>query len=141
MRRLLAASLLVLAFPALTAAATQAGKVRVVAWASTTTKAGLPTADAVSGGVYCKAKPIAKLFAFVRFAGMRDKVPSTATWLFENKKVFVFKFRWEDGDIGRTAFKLFRTKGTLAAGDYVIQVRSGGVVVGNGAVRLKFGGC
>ena len=138
---MLAASLLVLAFPALTAAATQAGKVRVVAWASTTTKAGLPPGDAVSGGIYCTAQPIPKLFAFVRFTGMRDKVPSTATWLFEKKKVFVFKFRWEDGDIGRTAFKLFRTKGTLAEGDYVIQARSGGVLVGTGAVRLKFGRC
>jgi hypothetical protein len=140
-RSLLAAAVIALALPALTAAGTQAGKVRVVAWASGTTSTGLPPRDAVSGGVYCTAKPILKLFAFVRFTGMRDKVPSSATWLYENKKVFLFKFKWEDGDIGRTAFKLFRTKGTLLEGDYAIQVRSGGALVGTGQVKLKFGKC
>jgi hypothetical protein len=140
-RRLLAAFVLMLAFPAVTAATTTAGKLHVVAWSATTTKAGLPPADAVAGGLYCTKKPISKVYAFVRFTGMRDKVPSTATWLFNKKKVFVFKFRWEDGDIGRTAFDLFRSKGALAEGVYGIKISSGGVLVGAGAVRLKFGGC
>ena len=40
---------LALALPATTAAQRDAGRVRVVAWSSKTTKAGLPPADAVSG--------------------------------------------------------------------------------------------
>ena len=133
--------LLVLAFPAASGAAGEAGRVRVVAWASAPTKAGLPPADAVSGGTYCKARAIAKLYAFVRFRGMRDKVSSSATWRFNKKKVLVFNFRWEDGDSGRTAFNLHRTKGALAEGVYSIQIRTGGTLVGKGTVRLEFGAC
>jgi hypothetical protein len=140
-RRLLATVFLALALPAVTGATVHARSLRVVAWAATTTKAGLPPADAVAGGTYCKPRAIPRLYAFVRFTGMRDKVPSSATWLFNGKKVFVFTFRWEDGDVGRTAFNLYRTKGGLAEGVYTIQVRTGGVLVGSGAVRLKFGSC
>jgi hypothetical protein len=140
-RRLLAIVSLALALPAVTGAGVQARGLRVVAWAATTTKAGLPPADAVAGGTYCKPSAIPKLYAFVHFTGMRDKVPSSATWLFNNKKVFVFNFKWEDGDVGRTAFNIYRTKGGLAEGVYTIQVRTGSVLVGAGSVRLKFGSC
>jgi hypothetical protein len=140
-RRLLAALFLVLAFPAIAAPAENAGRLRVVAWASKTAKAGLPPGDAVSGGTYCIPAAPRRLYAFVRFTGMRDKVPSSATWLFNKRKVFVFKFRWEDGDIGRTAFNLYRTKGGLAEGAYGIEIRSGGQLLGTGSVQLKFGAC
>jgi hypothetical protein len=140
-RRLLVLCLLALAVPAVTAASTTAARVRVVAWAATTTKAGLPPAGAVAGGTYCTARPIKRLYAFIRFSGMRDKVPSSATWTFNKKKVFTFPFKWEDGDAGRTAFNLFRTKGTLEEGLYGVQVRTGGRLVGSGSVRLKFGDC
>ena len=141
MRRLLACVLLILVFPAVAAPAENAGRVRVVAWSNKTARGGLPPADAVSGGTYCLSAAPKRLYAFVRFTGMRDKVSSSATWLFNKRKVFVFKFRWEDGDIGRTAFNLYRTKGGLAEGAYGIEIRSGGRLLGTGSVQLKFGAC
>jgi hypothetical protein len=140
-RRFLATLLVAAALPAATDASVQAGRVQVVAWSTAATKDGLPPADAVSGGIYCKPRAIHKLYAFVRFSGMRDGVPSSATWYFNRKKVFVFKFRWEDGETGRTAFDIYRTKGALAEGVYGIEVRSGGRVAGSGTVRVRFGSC
>jgi hypothetical protein len=140
-RRILAILLIALALPAVTGATVDAGKVRVVAWAATKAKGGVPPKDAVAGGIYCTQRPIRTLYAFVRFSGMRDKVASSAIWFFNGKKVFTFPFRWEDGDAGRTAFNLFRTKGALEEGRYRIEIRSGGRLVGSGSVRLKFGGC
>jgi hypothetical protein len=72
---------------------------------------------------------------------MRDKVPSTVTWYFNDKKVFVFKFKWEDGPTGRTAFNLYPVKGSLEPGRYRIEVRWGGTLVGEGSVQVKFGSC
>jgi hypothetical protein len=140
-RRVVAVLLVALVAPALAAAATTAPRLRVVAWASTSGKTGIPPADAVSGGVYCTARPVRKLYAFVRFSGMRDKVASTATWYFNKKRAFVFSFKWEDGDQGRTAFDLYRTKGTLVEGTYTVEIRTGGRLVGSGSVRLRFGNC
>ena len=141
MRRLLAVLLVALAVHGVALAETAAGRVRVVAWASTSGKTGIPPADAVSGGVFCTPRPVQKLYAFVRFSGMRDKVPSSATWFFNKKKAFVFSFKWEDGDAGRTAFDLYRTKGALAEGMYSLEIRTGGRLVGRGSVRLQFGNC
>ena len=140
-RRIIATSLLALALPAITGAATDAGRVRVVAWAATTTKGGLPPGNAVAGGTYCTPLAIKRLYAFVRFTGMRDKVRSSATWTFNKKKVFALNFRWEDGDAGRTAFSLYRNKGTLEEGLYGIQIRSATRLAGAGSVRLQFGDC
>jgi hypothetical protein len=114
---------------------------RVVAWASSTAKGGVPPRDAVSGGTYCPKRAIRRLYAFIRFSGMRDRVPSTASWYFNRKRVYVYRFRWEDGETGRTAFNLYRTKGLLLAGRYTIEVRTAGRLVAAGSVRLKFGSC
>ena len=122
-------------------AASSAPTLTVVGWASTVSKGGLPPRDAVSGGVYCKRTPFRRLYAFVRFRGMRDKVPSTTTWYFNDKRVFVFKFKWEDGPVGRTAFNLYPVKGNLEAGRYRVDVRWAGRLVGSGRVQVKFGNC
>jgi hypothetical protein len=122
-------------------AASTAPSVTVIAWSSKVAKGGLPPADAVNGGVYCKAVPFKRLYAFVRFRGMRDKVPSTTTWYFNDKRVFVFNFKWEDGPTGRTAFNLYPVKGNLRAGRYRVEVRSGGRLVGQGGVQVKLGDC
>jgi hypothetical protein len=139
--RLLVVLVVAVAVPAAALAATAAGRVRVVAWASKSTKTGIPPPEAVRRGTFCTRRPVKKLYAFVRFTGMRDKVPSSATWYFNKKRVFVFKFKWEDGDEGRTAFDIFRTKGTLEEGAYAIEIRTARRLVGRGSVRLKFGHC
>jgi hypothetical protein len=122
-------------------AAVEARRVRVVAWASSATKSAVPPGDAVSGGTYCTDRAVRRLYAFIRFSGMRDKVPSAVTWYFNGDRVFVFRFKWEDGDAGRTAFSLYRTKGALVEGTYRIEVRSAGQLLANGSVKLKVGSC
>jgi hypothetical protein len=113
----------------------------VVAWASTATKTAIPPKDAVSGGTYCRERPIRRLYAFVRFSGMRDGTLSSATWYFNGKRAYRYTFKWEDGDAGRTAFSLFRTKGALVTGTYKIEIRSGGRVLDSGSLKLRFGSC
>ena len=140
-RGFLAIVLVASVVPAATAAGGVAGRVRIVAWAGSATKAGLPPRDAVSGGTYCTSRAIRRLYAFVRFSGMRDRVRSSASWYFNGKRVYVYRFRWEDGQSGRTAFNLYRTKGVLLAGRYTIEVRAGSRLVGRDSVRLKFGSC
>jgi hypothetical protein len=72
---------------------------------------------------------------------MRDGVRSSVTWFFNGKKVYFFPFKWEDGDAGRTAFSLFRTKGRLEEGKYGVEVRSAGTLLDSGSVKLQFGSC
>lgn len=132
---------LALALPAISIGSGTAGRLQVIAWANRATKTAVPPADAVKRGIYCKARPIVKLYAYVRFQGMKDKVASTATWYFNDKRVFVFPFRWEDGVAGRTAFELHRQKGALEKGRYAIEIRTGRRLVGKGAIALKFGAC
>ena len=138
---LIALACCALLVPALAAGSASVGRAQVFAWASATKKGAVPPADAAKGAVYCKAAPIKRLYAFIRFQGMRDKVASSATWYFDDKRVYVFPFKWEDGPSGRTAFDIFRQKGTLEEGRYRIEVRSGGRLAGSGAVRLRFGAC
>src|SRR3954470_20716573 len=99
-----------------------APKLAVTAWADSAQRNAMPPADAVRGGTLCKPRAFRKLYAFVTFRGLKNKVPSTATWYFGDKKVFTFKFAWEDGTSGRTAFSLFPVKGTLEPGRYTIEV-------------------
>ena len=141
MRRSFAFLLIVLAFPTAALAAADVERLRVVAWASSASKSGIPPKKAVSGGTYCTSRAIRRLYAFVRFTGMRDGKKSSVTWFFNRKKVYLFAFTWEDGDVGRTAFNLFRTKGTLEEGTYAIEVRSAGRLLGKGSVKLRFGSC
>jgi hypothetical protein len=141
LRRSFASLLVVLALPTTAAASVGVERLRVVAWASSASKSGIPPAKAVSGGTYCTTRPIRRLYAFVRFSGMRDAKKSSVTWFFNRKRVFVFAFKWEDGDAGRTAFNLYRTKGNLEEGTYAIEVRSAGRLLGKGSVKLRFGGC
>jgi hypothetical protein len=140
-RRLLASLVVTLALPTAAAASIDAARLRVVAWANSAPKTGIPPANAVSGGTYCTSRAIRRLYAFVRFTGMRDGTRSSVTWYFNRKKVFLFPFKWEDGDAGRTAFSLYRTKGALEKGTYGIEVRSGGRLLGKGSVKLRFGSC
>ena len=132
---------LALALPSLSSGVSAAGTVQVVAWASKTTKNAIPPRDAVKRGVYCKPVAFRRLYAFITFRGMRDTVASSATWYYNDKRVFVFPFKWEDGASGRTAFEIHRQKGLLEQGRYKIEVRSGGRLAGSGAIRLKFGSC
>ena len=141
LRRLFVTLLSVLVFAPAAAASADVERLRVVAWASTASKAGIPPAKAVSGGTYCTARAIRRLYAFVRFTGMRDGKKSSVTWYFNRKKVYLFAFKWEDGDAGRTAFNLYRTKGALEEGTYGVEVRSAGRLLGKGSVKLRFGSC
>jgi hypothetical protein len=118
-----------------------APKLTVVAWADSAGKKAVPPQDAVRGGTLCKPVAFRELFSFVTFRGLKDKVPSTATWYFGDKKVYTFKFAWEDGPGGRTAFSLHPVKGTLEAGRYMIEVRFGGKLLDSGKVTLEFGNC
>jgi hypothetical protein len=140
-RRSFASLLVLLALPTTAAASADVERLRVIAWANTASKSGIPPAKAVSGGTYCTTRPIRRLYAFIRFTGMRDGKKSSVTWFFNRKKVYIFAFKWEDGDAGRTAFNLYRTKGTLEEGTYAVQVRSAGRLLGKGSVKLRFGGC
>jgi hypothetical protein len=141
MRPVLAILLAALVAAAAATAALDARRVRVVAWARSATKSAVAPPDAVSSGVYCTDRAIRRLYAFIRFSGMRDKLPSTATWYFNGDRVFVFRFKWEDGDAGRTAFSLHRTKGALVEGAYKIEVRSAGQLLARASVKLEFGSC
>ncbi len=140
-RRLLALSAIGLVVPVAATAATAAPSVRIVAWASTTSKTAIPPKNAVATGTYCTARPIKRLYAFIRFKGMKNKTPSSATWYYEGDKAFVFNFAWNDGPFGRTAFDLFRTKGALEEGTYRIEIRNRGRLVGSSSVELKFAPC
>ena len=142
MRRTFLAIALLAAVPTAALASSNAPRLRVVAWASTSGKLAVPPKDAVaSGGIYCRTRPIKRMYAFVRFSGMRNRVPSSATWFYEGDQVFVYRWRWNDGPVGRTAFDLHRTKGTLEEGTYRIEVRFGARLVGRGSVDLRFGDC
>ncbi len=141
MRRTLALFAIGLVVPLAATAAATAPDVRVVAWASTTSKTAIPPTDAVGSGVYCAPRPIKRLYAFVRFKGMKNKTPSSATWYYQRDKAFVFNFAWNDGPFGRTAFNLFRTKGTLEEGTYRVEIRSGGRLLASGSVDLEFAPC
>lgn len=130
-----------LAVPVSATPSAGAARLSVVAWASKVGEEGLPPANAVRRGVLCSPRPFQRLYAFVRFSGMRDKVPSSAKWFYEGEAVYTFPFRWEDGPVGRTAFHLFRTKGALLEGVYRVEIRVGGRLLARAAVRLKFGAC
>ena len=136
-----AAALLVAAAAQASPQRETAATARVTGWADRVLKNGVPPKDAVRAGTLCKPVAFKRLYAFITFRGMKNKIPSSATWFYGDEKVYTFKFPWEDGARGRTAFSIYPVRGTLEAGRYTIEIRWSAKLVARGSVTLKFGDC
>jgi hypothetical protein len=70
-----------------------------------------PPSDAVPPGdtyTSCRVDYLKRLYAFVRFSGMRKGAPTSAAWSFNGSRVYVDRFKWDEGARGRTWFHLVR---------------------------------
>ncbi len=118
-------------------------RVAVVAFAGHA-KGSQPPSDAVQPGdtyTSCRVAYLKRLYAFVRFSGMRNGAPTSVAWSFNGSQVYVDRFKWDLGASGRAWFYLIRHDGLLDNGVYGVEIRVGGKLVARSSAGLAAAYC
>jgi hypothetical protein len=141
----LAALLAVFALVAGTAtgAAATAPQVDIVAFAGHA-KGLQPPSDAVQpGDTYtpCRVDYLKRLYAFVRFSGLRNGAPTSVAWFVNGSPAYVDRFAWSYGTSGSAWFYLFRQKGLLKDGAYRVEIRVDSKLIARASVGLAAAYC
>jgi hypothetical protein len=133
----LALAVAALAVPATGATAT-GPHLAVISFAGTARAGGTrPPGDAVKpGGTYgsCYISRLKRLYAFLRYSGMRAGSPASVAWSVNGSQVFVDRFAWDLGKKGASSVYLHANGRVLPDGLYTVSVRVGGRLLARASV-------
>lgn len=120
-----------------TAGAAAKSRLAVVSFAGSALPGLEPPSDAVKpGGTYgsCYVDRLERLYAFVRFSGMRAKAKASVAWSLDGEQVYVDRFKWDLGAKGRAGFFIHAGGEVMPDGRYTVEVRVAGKLLARASV-------